>query len=310
MKPSHSSLFSSLFSALLWIFVLQIRLTEAATSINACTDPLCVYSPREPQVGPPTGYCQKITTPNTLSVSIQSLDDGCTVTIYSDPDCTASHMLEIDVGDCGTFNGTYIRSFSVDECPAGTPDTTLKNPTNTSTTLRSTSSATAAAKTESASPTTSTTAAATTPAAAAASSSNKTAIIGGAVGGGIGLLAIVGAVVFFFFYRRPTPRDPPPPHHGQDSVELEGYGLYPPGHGAGAVYGDHLKTGSNKRLASGGSIFENHAAVEELPADRPTPRQELEAPVPSGYGIQPLQDSGRHSRERLPDMPRIPGPYQ
>ncbi|KAK6347323.1 hypothetical protein TWF696_007393 [Orbilia brochopaga] len=322
--PPASSLVSGLFSFLLWIFVLQIRLTGAVTSINACTDPQCVYSPREPQVGPPTGYCQKILTPNTLSVSIQSLDDGCTVTIYSDPDCTAANMLEIDVGDCGFFNGTYIRSFSVDECPPGTPDPTLNNPTNTSTTLQSstsTASGTIASKTESSSPTASTTrtAAATTTVTAAASTSNKTAIIAGAVGGGVGLLAITGSIFFFLLRlhrkRRLADMDPPPDHHaypGQGGVELEAHGMYPPPHtGASAVYGDRMKASSSKRLAaSGGSVFENHAAVEELPAESYTPRQELEAPMPPGFGIQAEQDNGRYSRERLPDMPRLPGPYQ
>ncbi|KAJ6256847.1 hypothetical protein Dda_8716 [Drechslerella dactyloides] len=317
MKPPASSLVCSLLSAFLWIFLVRIRLAEAASSINACTDPLCVYRPRDPQVGPPNGDCQRILTPNTLSVSIDSLDQGCTITIYSDPYCTAAYMLEIDVGDCGTFNGSYIRSFSVDECPPGTPFPTV-NPNSSSSTSQpststSTSSAAAASKTESSSSTTTTTSAATTTVTAAPSSSNKTAIIGGAVGGGVGLLVIAGAVFFFVFHRRRPPMDPPPAHHGYGNAELEATEMYPPSATAAGFYGDPSMASSSKRLGpNGGSVFENHATVQELPADRHIPRQELEAPVPPGF-VSPVEqgfDNGRHSRDRLPDMPRLPGPYQ
>ncbi|KAF3209915.1 hypothetical protein TWF679_007139 [Orbilia oligospora] len=73
------------------------------------------------------------------------------------------------------------------------------------------------------------------------------------------------------------------------------------------------RAGGATRSASGSGVFENQVA-DDVPL-RDIPRQELEAPVPiqsnrRGQQQQQQQQHGRTfslGRERLPDMPRVPG---
>ncbi|KAF3938881.1 hypothetical protein ABW19_dt0209120 [Dactylella cylindrospora] len=70
---------TSHFFVVLFVFIaLYFKTSNAETTINAYTDANCVFRPRAPQGGPPTGDCQQIATPNTISVSIETIDPGCT----------------------------------------------------------------------------------------------------------------------------------------------------------------------------------------------------------------------------------------
>ncbi|EPS42154.1 hypothetical protein H072_3944 [Dactylellina haptotyla CBS 200.50] len=331
---------SSSLSFLALISILYIQPAFSTSSIHAYTDANCVFPPRDPQVGPPTGACQTITTPNTISLEIQELDLGCTVTIYSDPDCT-DHPLEIGVGDCANLNGTTIRSFSIDLCPPGTIDSTRPQ-------YNSTSTASPSAKPTSSNTTfTASSASPSNTTASASGNSNLSAIIGGAVGGGVGLLLITAGLIIYFCRKdRNTMRQikyPPGPNimemgagsldegifgtgghnsaHGSNRQFYNdsrfGQGVPGLGQGVGELEGnpgffrESNKSLTNQRVGAGGSgIFETQAAEEMPLRNFSIPRQELEAPGVMIPRVHPQDSINRvYHQEGLPEIPQLPGPY-
>ncbi|KAK6349369.1 hypothetical protein TWF730_010116 [Orbilia blumenaviensis] len=324
-RQTHSLVFNIFFGLELLHY---LPTAQAISTLNAFTDANCIFRPRAAQPGhtnSPDGECQSITTPNTISVSIEDLDPGCAITVYSDLYCT-DNALEINIGDCANLNGTLIRSFSVDGCPPGTPDYTelLSSATFTS-------SGPAVP-----SPTTGSTPSSTTP--SGSEGPNRMAIIGGAVGGGIGLFMIVVSLIGWFLYKRnrgrrehkermqtwPITPGGPGGYTGNDGA---GSTIYGPGGYTGAplphqvgeleanvgnayfkehqdaIIGQKTTDRGGSRSASGNGMFENQVA-DALPL-RGAQRQELEAPVP------PVAER-QHSRtlnlgqDGLPDMPRVP----
>ncbi|KAK6508678.1 hypothetical protein TWF506_010757 [Arthrobotrys conoides] len=321
---------------------------QGISTLNAFTDANCVFRPRSPQPGHTDGECQSIVTPNTISVSIESLDPGCAVTIYADLYCSQEPIAkEINIGDCANLNGMLVRSFSVDGCPPGTPDYTDLLGSNSTTTSSSRIPSATSSNIPSSAP--------TQPSAPPASSesSNRTAIIGGAVGGGVGLFMVAVSLIGWFLYKRSS-KNERIIETGWPDIPSGGYGRYtgdggpgPSGYGTdGSYFGLNTpqdigeleannssrtninigntyfkgqsnpmiaqkRAGGGTRSASGSGIFENQVA-DDVPL-REIPRQELEAPVPIQQSIRREQQKQQHSRtfslgrERLPDMPRVPG---
>ncbi|KAF3150183.1 hypothetical protein TWF594_010066 [Orbilia oligospora] len=342
-RPRLSDFFASLLLSLL----IYSPIAQAISTLNAFTDANCVFRPRSPQPGHTDGECQSITTPNTISVSIDSLDPGCEVTIYADLYCSQEPATkEINVGDCANLNGMLVRSFSVDGCPPGTPDYTdlLGNYTTTS-------SSSIPSATSSSIP--SSTATQTSAPSTSSGNSNRAAIIGGAVGGGIGLFMAVVSLIGCLLYKRNF-KNQGRIETGWPNAHGIGYGRYtgdggpgPNGYDtSGNYFGintshdiGELEANSNSRSninvgntyfkdqgnptmaqkraggatrsASGSGIFENQVA-DDVPL-RDIPRQELEAPVPIQLNRRGQQQQQQHDRafslgrERLPDMPRVPG---
>ncbi|KAK6538526.1 hypothetical protein TWF694_010106 [Orbilia ellipsospora] len=326
-RPSSYST-KRVFSLLILLIAFYVQPVLSTTSINAYTDATCRFAPRPPQVGPPTGFCQTIVTPNAISVDIQELDMGCTVTIYSDPYCT-DNMLEIIPGDCGNLNGTTIRSFSIDECPPGTIDTTIAS----NSTATGTSSTTIPTSTSSG----------YTPNMRNTSSTNKTAIIAGATGGGIVLILItIGIIAYFYRKDRNAKRQI---DYATDNFVgpvggVGGVGSIGGGGGGGAS-GGYDTTNTSTTIAPDapagytglGPYSTHYPPVGELEGHPAFWRYgtKYAAPVgPSGSGHfetqaaegipmpniprQELAASStlrvtRQDRDNLPDMPRIPGPY-
>ncbi|RVD86159.1 uncharacterized protein DFL_004449 [Arthrobotrys flagrans] len=310
---------------------------QAISTLNAFTDANCVFRPRNPQPGHTDGECQSVTTPNTISVSIESLDPGCAVTIYADLYCSQEPIAkEINIGDCANLNGMLVRSFSVDECPPGTPDyPDLLGSNTTTTSSNRIPSSTSTSTPPSSSPSTK------------SGSSNRMVIIGGAVGGGVGLFMIVVSLIGWFLYKRGSKNKRRMETGWPDTG---GYGRYagdggpgPNGYNTGHGYsrpntlqqvgeleannGSRSNTntgnpyfkdqgnavaarergGGAMRGAGGSGVFENQVAGD-VPL-REIRRQELEAPVPMQVGKRGQQHSRTFGsgRERLPDMPRVPG---
>ncbi|KAK6512587.1 hypothetical protein TWF481_001471 [Arthrobotrys musiformis] len=325
---------------------------KAISTLNAFTDANCAFRPRAPQPGHTDGECQSITTPNTISISIESLDEGCT-----DLYCSQKPLAkEINIGDCANLNGRLVRSFSVDECPPGTVDyPDLPAGWNTTTTSSGIPSATSSIPPSSA--------ATQSSALSTSSGGNRMAIIGGSVGGGVALFMIVVGAIGWFLYKRSENRrrtgsawpDIPPYGYGRYTGDLSP-GPGPNGYGSTGIYNGppinqsepgelegnsttNINTGNPyfkphssaavaqkrarpaARSASGSGIFENQVA-DDVPL-REIPRQELEGapvmpppPPPITRQQQQPQQLQRQqharnfsfSRERLPDMPRVPGP--
>ncbi|KAK6527291.1 hypothetical protein TWF281_010478 [Arthrobotrys megalospora] len=307
---------------LLFCVLFYTRAAQARSELRCFTDMNCAFQPLPAQPGNTTGECQSIKTPNTISVNIGDLDRGCEVTVYADLNCGEKvPQLELNIGDCGNLNGTLIRSFSVDLCPPGTPNYT-DPPSNT--TITPVPSPTAGSS--------------------RSGGPNRMAIIGGAVGGGVALFMIIAVLIGWFLYRRSKNKKkkrrerswldipggpggytggPGGPVWGPNSYSPGGYTEPPigppPGELEANVGNSYFKEQRTvyKRTAAGGSAprpgrFENQVADLDIVPLREIPRQELEAPVP----LQPA--SRQHSRtfslsrdrERLPEMPRLPGPGQ
>ncbi|KAK6332990.1 hypothetical protein TWF718_010816 [Orbilia javanica] len=267
------------------------------------------------------------------------------VTIYADLYCSQKPLAkEINIGDCANLNGMLVRSFSVDECPPGTPDYTdiLGNSTTTASSI-GIPSATSSTIPPSSTPTQ------TSPPSTNSGSSNRMAIIGGAVGGGVGLFMIVVSLIGWFLYKRNLRKkkrmgtgwsdvpegygrctgDGGPGHSGynigsgysglrptQEIGELEATSSRGNLNAGNSYFKDQSpagirqkRVGGATRSASGSGIFENQVADDV--ALREIPRQELEAPVPIQIAVgegQQQKNSKRllSRRDRLPEMPKVP----
>ncbi|KAF3909520.1 hypothetical protein AA313_de0204308 [Arthrobotrys entomopaga] len=222
-------------------------------------------------------------------------------------------MLEIDVGQCANLNGTTIRSFSIDDCPPGTIDTTRPGNNATITTGTPPTTIPTDTPTTTSSSSSSTTSAGYTPNMRNNSSPNKTAIIGGAVaggdryakrrndyatdnnitytGGGGAADADAGG------YGSTIAPDAPAGYSGPGAGgpyrtnfppvgELEGHPAF---WRYGGQYAKPPGAGTSSRFET-----------EAMPMGH-IPRQELEASTRFG--------SMRHNQNNLPEMPRIPAPY-
>ncbi|KAF3177502.1 hypothetical protein TWF788_007705 [Orbilia oligospora] len=267
------------------------------------------------------------------------MEVGVSVTIYADLYCSQEPATkEINVGDCANLNGMLVRSFSVDGCPPGTPDYTdlLGNYTTTT----SSSSIPSPTATQTSAPSTSS---GNSNRAAIIGG----AVGGGigffmAVVSLIGWLLYKKSFknqgrietgwpnAHSAGYGRYTGDGGPDPNGydtsgnyfginaSQDIGELEANSNSRSNINVGNTYfkdqGNpkmvQKRAGGATRSASGSGIFENQVA-DDVPL-RDIPRQELEAPVPiqSNRRGQQQRQHGRTlslGRERLPDMPRVPG---
>ncbi|KAF3314689.1 hypothetical protein TWF173_004502 [Orbilia oligospora] len=265
-------------------------------------------------------------------------------TIYADLYCSQEPATkEINVGDCANLNGMLVRSFSVDGCPPGTPDYTDLLGNYTTTTSSSIPSATSSSIPSS---TATQTSAPSTSSGNSNRAAIIGGAVGGGIGLFMAVVSLLGWLLYKrnfknqgrietgwpnadgVGYGRYTGDGGPGPNGydtsgnylgintSQDIGELEannnsrsniniGNTCFK---GQGNPTMGRKRAGGATRSASGSGIFENQVA-DDVPL-REIPRQELEAPVPIQSNRREQQQHGRTfslGRERLPDMPRVPG---
>ncbi|KAF3280108.1 hypothetical protein TWF970_002866 [Orbilia oligospora] len=253
--------------------------TSNESSIFAYTDEDCVQRPRPRQPGTPDGACHKIATANASSLTIAFLGHGCTISAYSDENCTEDPTA-IRENQC-TSIGAFFLSFSVDNC-------TPNPPTTISTRIRtlSTSSATRSTGTNSnptspggidSDPPLSSSSTTSTPQPSSGLSSGAKAGI--AVGITIAVLIIAALIIRHMFFRK-RPSTPPvaPDHTATDPTDPEKKRIFwpfarrkpshmfpPPPAELGGSYPDH-ETAQSQRLMQPTTVYELSAAhYGELP---------------------------------------------
>ncbi|KAK6351161.1 hypothetical protein TWF718_004331 [Orbilia javanica] len=253
--------------------------TNNESSIYAFTDEDCVQRPRPRQPGTPDGACHKIATANATSLTIAFLGHGCTISAYSDENCSFDPTA-IRENQC-TSIGAFFLSFSVDGC-------TLNPPTTVSTRVRTlTTSTTRTGTTQSAATTDPSNIDTDPPLSSTTSTSEATGLSSGAKAGiavGVTLVVlIIAAFIIYSMFFRKRPSTPPvaPDHTATDPTDPEKKRIFwpfarrkpshmfpPPPAELGGSYPDQ-ETAQSQRLMQPNTVYELSATqYGELAVDR------------------------------------------
>ncbi|KAK6521110.1 hypothetical protein TWF506_001342 [Arthrobotrys conoides] len=276
-----SRLLCLVFSLLFLVGTTIAQDTSNESSIFAFTDEDCVRRPRPRQPGTPDGACHKIATVNASSLTVAFLGHGCTISAYSDENCTEDPTA-IRENQC-TSIGAFFLSFSVDNCTPNPPTTvSTRVRTLTTSTSRSTnanSNPTSPGGIDSDPPLSSTTSTPPPPSSSGLSSGAKAGI---AVGITIAVLLIAALIVrHIFFKKRPLTPPVAPDHTATDPTDPEKKRIFwpfarrkashmfpPPPAELGGSYPDQ-ETAQSQRLMQPTTVYELSAAqYGELPVNR------------------------------------------
>ncbi|KAK6503072.1 hypothetical protein TWF481_008108 [Arthrobotrys musiformis] len=282
MNPIRSSRLQTLLSYLLFSLLLFTTSTlgqdtSNESSIYAYTDEDCSVRPRPRQPGTPDGACHKIATANATSLTVALLGHGCTISAYSDENCSEDPTA-IRENQC-TSIGAFFLSFSVDGCTPNAPTTVSTRVRTITTSSTRTNTQTSATSTDDPSnidsdpPLTSTS---STPSPGLSSGAKA----GIAVGVSIAVL-LIGALIIrhLFFGKRPSTPPVAPDHTATDPTDPEKKSFWPftrrkashmfppPPAELGGSYPE--EPGAQQRLMEPTTVYELSAAqYGELPAVR------------------------------------------